>query len=197
MASASSYIVCPFPDFNWLIKILATFGLARQVLIWVQHMKITGRVKVVLIFWVYVKVGNSWKQRYILSLALKWKISAGKKNEKICFKYGLHQHLCNEPQTLQPLVQYSHTMIFSYPKVKPGIIYTRIDCIQDHFILKVMALSWRFTLDCNRVLAGSCRNNSLISIKIRTNSNSFLSKSTSEQKCSETQNGRIYWSGGI
>ena len=75
--------------------------------------------------------------------------------------------------------------------------YTRIDCIQDHFILKVMALSWRFTLDCNRVLAGSCRNNSLISIKIRTNSNSFLSKSTSVQKCPETQNGRIYWSGGI
>ena len=104
MASASSYIICPFPDFNWSIKSLATFGLARQVLIWVQHMKITGRGKVVFIFWVYVKVGNSWKQKYILSLASKWKISARKKIEKISFKYGLHQHLCNEPQTLQPLV---------------------------------------------------------------------------------------------
>ena len=66
-------------------------------------MKITGRGKVVFIFWVYVKVGNSWKQKYIFSLASKWKISAGKKFEKICFKYGLHQHLCNEPQTLQSL----------------------------------------------------------------------------------------------
>ena len=103
MASASSYIVCPFPDFNWSIKSLATFGLARQMLIWVQHMKITGRGKVVFIFWVYVKVGNSWKLKCILLLASKWKISAGKKIEKICFKYGLHQNLCNEPQTLQPL----------------------------------------------------------------------------------------------
>ena len=33
MASASSYIICPFPDFNYSIKSLATFGLARQVLI--------------------------------------------------------------------------------------------------------------------------------------------------------------------
>ena len=37
MASASSYIICPFPDFNWSIKSLATFGLARQVLIWVAY----------------------------------------------------------------------------------------------------------------------------------------------------------------
>ena len=27
---ASSYIICPFPDFNWSIKSLATFGLAQQ-----------------------------------------------------------------------------------------------------------------------------------------------------------------------
>ena len=113
MASASSYIIGPFPDFNWSIKSLATFGLARQVLLWVQHMIITGRGKVVFIFWVYVKVGNSWKQKYNLSLASKWKISAGKKIEKICFKYGLHQYLCNEPQTLQPL---EYRNIFRYPK---------------------------------------------------------------------------------
>ena len=33
MACDSSYIICPFPDFNWLIKSLATFGLAQKVLI--------------------------------------------------------------------------------------------------------------------------------------------------------------------
>ena len=31
MTSASSYILCLFPDFNWSIKSLATFGLAHKV----------------------------------------------------------------------------------------------------------------------------------------------------------------------
>ena len=35
--------------------------------------------------------------------SIKIKNICQKKIEKICFKYGLHQHLCNEPQTLQPL----------------------------------------------------------------------------------------------
>ena len=30
--STSSYIICPFPDFNWSIKSPAKFGLAQQVL---------------------------------------------------------------------------------------------------------------------------------------------------------------------
>ena len=35
MASDSGFIICPFPDFHWLIKSLATFGLAQKVLLYV------------------------------------------------------------------------------------------------------------------------------------------------------------------
>ena len=101
MASASSYIVCPFPDFNWSIKSLATFGLARQVLIWVQHMKITGRGKVVFIFWVYVKAGNSWKTKIYSFVRIRMKNICQKKLRKfassmVCISiYAMSLRLCN------------------------------------------------------------------------------------------------------
>ena len=54
-------------------------------------------------FWVYVKFGNSLKQKYILYLASKRKINARKYLTKIWCKYGLHQYLPQAQQYMVPL----------------------------------------------------------------------------------------------
>ena len=132
---------------NWLIKMarIIWFGSTSVDIgpAYVNNWKRLG----CLLFWVYVKFGNSLKQKCILYLASKQKISARKYFQKCWCKYGLHQYLPQAQQQLVPLKKLNFVYcccfdMFYYPTFFiHNIFCTDLTCMWVQFKLKLFVLN--------------------------------------------------------